>query len=201
MSQGWISLHRQSKEHWLYDCKPFDNWHAWEDILLSVNHAPRKVLFDGQLIPVNAGQMITSLSKLTERWGWENRSKTRRFLELLRSDGRVELERNKNGTLLTVANWGKYQRRETQTEQPRNTDETQSDTNNNDNNENNNYNIYLSTAREEKKRADVDAMCKRLNELDEFIKRQTDPEIIKSFSNLREGLSNDIKAALYQDKR
>ena len=137
MSQGWISLHRQIKGHWLYVNKPFDNCHAWLDILLSVNHEDRKVLFDGQLIPVKAGQMITSLSKLTEKWGWENRSKTRRFLELLLSDGMVELERNKNGTLLTVANWAKYQIRETQTEHSRNTGETQSDTNNNDNNENN----------------------------------------------------------------
>jgi hypothetical protein len=135
MSTGWISLHRQSKEHWLYDCKPFDEWHAWQDILLSVNHEPRKVLFDGKLLPVNAGQMITSLSKLTEKWGW-NRSKTRRFLELLQSDGMVELFRNKNGTLVTVVNWAKFQSRETQMKQSRNTGETKRDTNNNDNNEN-----------------------------------------------------------------
>jgi len=46
----------------------------------------------------------------------------------------VDLKRNTNGTLLTVANWAKYQSRETQTEHSRNTGETLTDTNNNDNN-------------------------------------------------------------------
>jgi len=140
MNQGWISLHRQIKGHWIYDDKPYDRYHAWTDILLSVNHADAKVLFDGHLLPVKAGQMFTSLSKLSEKWGWNDRTKTRRFLELLQSDGMVILERNKNGTLLTVANWEKFQSRETQMKQPRNTDETPFNTNNNGNNENNEIN-------------------------------------------------------------
>lgn len=157
--KGWVSVHRKVTGHWLYDKKPYDPLHAWLDILLTVNHADRKILFDGQLILVKAGQMITSLSKLTERWGWENRSKTKRFLELLLSDGMVVLERNKNGTLLTVANWELYQKHETQMEQPRNTGETQSDTNNNDNNENN---LFMYTYGNEEK--EFSTIVDKLNE-------------------------------------
>ena len=137
MNKGWISIHRKLTGHWLYDQKPYDCCHAWLDILLSVNHEDRKVLFDGKLFPVKAGQMITSLSKLSEKWGWNNRTKIRRFLELLVSDGMVDLKRNNNGTLLTVANWDFYQCHETQMKHSRNTHETDIDTNNNDNNENN----------------------------------------------------------------
>jgi len=66
------------------------------------------------VIELNPGQMLTSLSKLTVKWGWSDRSKTRRFLELLISDGMVEIECNTNETLLTVANWELYQGGETQ---------------------------------------------------------------------------------------
>ena len=124
MTNGWIKLHRKVQGHWLYERKPFDLYHAWEDILFSVTHTPAKVRSGNRIINLKPGQMITSLSKLTEKWGWDNRSKTRRFLELLISDGMIEMECNTNETLLTVANWAKYQGDETQMEHGRNTDET-----------------------------------------------------------------------------
>ena len=124
MITGWIKVHRKVKDHWLYDCKPFDNYHAWEDILLTVERFPQTTRSGNRVVHLKPGQMLTSLSKLTEKWGWNDRSKTRRFLELLLSDGMVEIECNTNETLLTVVKWELCQDAETQMKHERNTDET-----------------------------------------------------------------------------
>jgi len=121
---GWIKLHRKIRNHWIYDCNPYDNYHAWEDILLSVESFPSKVRSGNKFIDLKPGQMITSLSKLTKKWGWNDRSKTRRFLALLEADQMIIQNRHNNETLLTVVNWELYQIDETKVTQTCNTDET-----------------------------------------------------------------------------
>ena len=111
MNAGWVKIHRDIKSHWIYD-NP-EHFRAWMDLLLSVNHDSVRTSYGGQVIDVAAGSMITSVQELTELWGWSSKSRTKRFLDLLVSDGMVELERNsKNdprGTVLTIVNWEFYQ--------------------------------------------------------------------------------------------
>ena len=84
--EGWISLHRQLQEHWLWKSKePFDKRSAWIDLLLMVNHQKEKVEFDKGLIEVERGQRITSLEKLSKRWKW-SRHKVSDYLNQLEQD-------------------------------------------------------------------------------------------------------------------
>ncbi len=108
MGKGWIKLHRQSVDHPIYNQKPFDRWHAWEDILLSVCHEHTEFYSRGELVKLEPGQMITSYEKLAERWGWSV-GKVRLFLSTLLSTEMSTIISTKKGTLLTVVNWGKYQ--------------------------------------------------------------------------------------------
>lgn len=109
MEKGWIKLHRQLQECWIWRRnEPFDMRSAWVDLLLSANHSDKKILFDGELITVGKGQILTSVRKLSDNWNWST-NRVYRFLKLLEQDGMLKKESNKSRTLLTIVNYGVYQ--------------------------------------------------------------------------------------------
>lgn len=125
---GWIKLHRSIKEHWLYtEKRKFSKFEAWNDILLTVNFSPAKKIIKGKLINVNRGESILSLDSWASRWKW-NKSSVKRFFELLKKDGMIELKNETVTTRLTVCKYNTYQSKEneseTQTKRKRNVNET-----------------------------------------------------------------------------
>jgi hypothetical protein len=106
---GWIKLHRKITdcELWI-DEEPFDRRSAWIDLLILANHEDKKVVFNGNAVVVKAGQRITSIRKLAERWRW-GREKTTKFLNLLEALGMLTKESDNHRTLLTIVNYGVYQ--------------------------------------------------------------------------------------------
>ena len=107
--EGWISIHRQIQEHWLWKSKePFDKRSAWIDLLLMVNHQKEKVEFDKEIIEVERGQRITSLEKLSKRWKW-SRHKVSDFVNQLEQDGMLVQVRDNKKTLISIENYDKYQ--------------------------------------------------------------------------------------------
>lgn len=135
MARGWIRLDRRILDNWLWKDKPFSRGQAWIDLLLLVNHEPKKVAFDGGVIEVQKGQKITSIRKLADRWGWSV-GKVGRFLNALENDKMLTKKRNGNGTVLTIVNYGVYQSSRTEigtpSEHAQNTDGTRTETNKND---------------------------------------------------------------------
>ena len=109
MHDGWIRLYRKLQECWVWEDKePFDKRSAWIDLLLTANHADAKLLFNGELITVQRGQILTSVRKLSVKWKW-SANKVYRFLKLLESDKMLQKESNKDRTLLTIVNYSVYQ--------------------------------------------------------------------------------------------
>ena len=144
MGQGWISIHRQIQENWVWQDKPFSQGQAWIDLLLMANHSENKFALGNEIITVEAGSFITSELKLMERWGW-SKTKVRRFLTLLTSDGMITKKSDCKKTTINIVNYRVFQNFET-TEEPikdhkKTTDRPKKDTNNNVNNENNKNNI------------------------------------------------------------
>lgn len=143
MAQGWISLHRQLQEHWLWDDKPFSMGQAWIDMLLLANHSENEFLLGNELVRVETGSFITSELKLMERWGW-SKTKVRSFLNLLQKQHMIVKNSDRKKTTITIEKYSDFQDLET-TKKPRKnhrktTEEPQKDTNNNDNNDNNENN-------------------------------------------------------------
>lgn len=146
--KGWISVHRKITENWIWEEKPFSKGQAWIDLLLMVNHQDNKTLIDGNLVIVNRGSRITSLRKLSEKWGW-SRTKTKKFLELLEKDEMITFKSDSKKTVYTIVNYNDYQdtsNNKNDTEVPvkdhrSDSEVTLKDTNNNDNNENNVNNV------------------------------------------------------------
>lgn len=145
--KGWISIHRKLQEHWLWQDKPFSKGQAWIDIILMVNHDDGKVIFRDSLYDVKRGQRITSELKLSDRWGW-SRNKVRKFLNDLKSDGMITIEKDKRKTLITVENYNDYQdskntKGTTERTSEGTTEGQQKDINNNVNNDNKINNKYI----------------------------------------------------------
>lgn len=107
--EGWISIHRQLQEHWIWKSKePFDKRSAWIDLLLMANHKAEKIEFDNAIIEVERGQRITSLKYLSDRWNW-SRHKVSDFLNRLEQDKMLVQVRDNKKTLISIENYDKYQ--------------------------------------------------------------------------------------------
>lgn len=137
MARGWIRIDRRLLEHWLWQDKPFSRGQAWVDLLLTASHSDKKIPFDGGVLELQKGQMLTSVRKLSGRWGW-SAGKVGRFLDVLESEQMLTKKRYSNGTVLTLANYGFFQTGGTEIDTPaehaRNTDGTPTETYKNRNN-------------------------------------------------------------------
>lgn len=145
-SEGWIKLHRCVRSNWVWNDKPFNRGSAWLDLLMLVNHQDKKIIFNGILTNVEKGSCITSLRKLSERWGWSI-SKTKRFFEQLQNEKMLSFKSDTKKTLVTIENWDLYQCSETEIVTPKEnkskTEEKQKETNKNDKNEENDKEVYI----------------------------------------------------------
>ena len=126
---GWIKIHRSITDHWLYNEKRvYSKLEAWYDLLLNVNYCDAKTIIKGKLYEVKRGQSIMSLESWGKRWNWD-KSKVRRFFNLLQNDAMIELVCDNITTQLTICNYDSYQAErnadETQTKHKRNADEIQ----------------------------------------------------------------------------
>ena len=123
---GWIKVHRQLTNHWIWDKPEYLKW--WIDILMQSNIESKKVLIKGQLIQVNRGEVIYSYDTWANRWKI-NKSKVVRFLKMLEKDLMIELKNETVTTRLIVCKYDTYQGErndsETQVIRRRNADETQ----------------------------------------------------------------------------
>lgn len=140
MEKGWISLSRKIQDSFVWKDKPFSKGQAWIDLLLSVNHEDNKFLLGNELIMCERGSMVTSVRKLTERWGWSN-TKTVNFLNLLESDEMIVQKKDTKKTVISIVKYDDYQNSEntknTVKRHESDTRATRERTNNNDNNDNN----------------------------------------------------------------
>lgn len=112
MEIGWIKLHRKLQDCWIWQEKPFDKGRAWVDLLLSAMHHDKKLLIDNEIVIISRGSFMTSVVKLSERWGW-SRNKVFRFLKLLEDEQMLTTERTPKGTLISIVKYEDYQVLET----------------------------------------------------------------------------------------
>lgn len=103
---SWIKLFRDINKHWIWQNSDYLKW--WLDILLEVNHAPAKVVINNKIYDCNRGEKLYSLDTWAARWG-TNKSKVRRFLQLLQNDNMIVLKSETQTTRLTVCKYDTYQ--------------------------------------------------------------------------------------------
>lgn len=104
---GFVKIHRDIQNHWLWTDKPFARGQAWIDLLVMTNYAEGDILSKGNLVHLERGQVFRSIGYLSERWGW-NKKKVRKFLEVLERDKMVTTKGLANGTLITIENYARW---------------------------------------------------------------------------------------------
>jgi hypothetical protein len=180
---GWIKLHRSITEHWLWEEKPFSKGQAWIDLLLQANHQDKKAVIGNDIIEVKRGSFVTSIRKLSERWGWSN-TKIKNFLNLLQNDGMISYFSDAKKTVITIENYSLYQdlndAKTTEKRQTNDTETTQKHTNKNDKNDKNEKNIKNKNLTEdeeikivlEKRRQLEEEKKKRMEEFNKLSKEE-----------------------------
>lgn len=114
MRTGWIKLYRSIEDNWIWSSERFSYQAAWIDLLVMVNHEDKKIMVNGQLIVIHAGQKLTSIRKLADRWKW-GKDRVTKFLDMLQSDGMIYRDsRTRSGTLVTIVNYGLFQSKDEQ---------------------------------------------------------------------------------------
>ena len=72
--KGWIKIHREIQDHWLWnERREYSRAEAWIDILLTVNHTESKVMIKGHLYTVARGESVNSLETWGKRWKLDTR--------------------------------------------------------------------------------------------------------------------------------
>lgn len=108
MAYGWICIHRKIQDNIIWNDKPFNRGAAWIDLLMLANHEDKKIIFNGSVVEVKRGEKITSLRKLSERWGWSI-TKTKKFLNLLSDEKMINYKSDSKKTVYNIVNYEVYQ--------------------------------------------------------------------------------------------
>ncbi|HGL5398114.1 TPA: DnaD domain protein [Staphylococcus aureus] len=153
---GWISIDRSIQNHWLFkEKRTFSKFEAWIYLLMEANHSKAKVPIGNRIVTVERGQRLTSILTLSDLFNW-SRFKVKTFLDLLESDGMLEVKTTSKYTLITIVNYDFYQSEQgrnqhqndikpTSKQHQSNINPTskqhQTNTNNNDNKDNNEKNV------------------------------------------------------------
>jgi uncharacterized phage protein (TIGR02220 family) len=219
--KGYISLHRELQDHWLWKITPFSKGQAWIDLLLRTSYLSHE--YKGEI--QERGNFTTSILNLSESWGW-SRHKVKDFLILLQNDSMIELKSDNRKSTINIVNYSLWQNVEEKKDTKRTTKGQQKDTTNKGNKENNIYivvsdvinylnlktsknykstttkNISLITARQNEKfiledfKKVIDIKCAEWigTDWEKFLRPET------LFGNKFEGYLNQEKKIAYKNK-
>lgn len=131
MEQGWIKLHRKILENPIIQ-KP--NYLAlWVILLLKANHKEKKFMWNGNIILIKEGQMITGRKELSKETSIPE-STIEDILKYLERQHQIQQQKTTKYRIITIVNWEKHQDKNSKSDNKATTKRQQSDTNKNDNN-------------------------------------------------------------------
>ena len=199
---GWVKIHRSIQDHWIWEDPVKLKW--WLDLIMMANHQENKILINGELVTIEAGERHTSEDKLSARWG-VSRNTVRKFLALLEKDGMISLKKSRqSGTTYKVLNYNVYQgfseEKKHQTEQR--TEQQKDNAVNNElhinKNEKNEKNINDTSPKSKKRIYDVDSIHYQLAEYLFEEMKKNNPEARKPDFHK---WANDIRLMMEIDNR
>lgn len=121
MNNGWVKFHRQLVDKGYY--KDSEYVHLWIHILMKANHADSEFLWNGTIIKVGRGQLITGRDVLSAETGIKS-SKIQRVLKVFENEQQIEQQTTNKFRLITILNYEKYQSTEQQNKPPLNSQRT-----------------------------------------------------------------------------
>ena len=145
---GWVRLHRQIEDNFLYFLEPFTKAQAWIDLFLNANHKSGIINIRGNLIEIKRGQIGWSELTMAKRWQW-SKNKVRRFLNLLETKQQTIQQKTHLTTIITILKYEDFQKDEKTKQQTIQQKDNRRYTNKNDKNDKNDNNILQPTVADE----------------------------------------------------
>ena len=102
----FLKLHRSILDSAVFS--DADTLRLWIYLLCKAAVQDRQILVEGKVVELKKGQLITGRKKLAEQLNMAE-SKVYRTLKLLEELGNVNIKVNNRFSLVTIANWGKFQ--------------------------------------------------------------------------------------------
>lgn len=145
-NQGWVCLHRKILDKgWFKNSKYVS---VWVHLLLKANHEEKEFMWNGKIMKVKEGQLITGRRELSKETGVRE-STLEDILKLFENEQQIQQQKTTKFRLITILNWTKYQEKPTTEQQQSNNRATtkrhkqQCNNINNDNNISSNEDIKL----------------------------------------------------------
>lgn len=105
----FIKLYRSTLDNVLFNVKPFDDWRAFEYLILKARIEPCDlVLANGEIVHLERGQHFESRKSIAEKFGWSVK-KVRAWEDRLKRLNMGTAEGMPKGTLYTLKNYTFYQ--------------------------------------------------------------------------------------------
>lgn len=123
MKRGYVKIYRKIFDHWLWDDSPKSKFEAWILLLKMANHEDKKIMFNGSMIEVKPGDIITSEVKLSSMLKW-SRTKVRKFLNTLSDDEMIVQKKDSKKTYLSICKYKEYHQQKKEKEQVKNIKKT-----------------------------------------------------------------------------
>ena len=105
---GWVKLHRDITDNFLWSGEPFSKGQAWVDLILHANFTDNKIQIKGQVVNLKRGQQARSVLTLVKDWKW-SKGKVLRFLETLKNERMIEVEAGHLTSVITICNYEVFQ--------------------------------------------------------------------------------------------
>ena len=125
MAVGFLKLYRQTLENPTV-MKDADHLAIWMWLLMNAKFAPVDSNFGGERITLQPGQLITGRKKIAKQMKCSE-SKVQRVLSCYESEHMIEQRTDRQGRLITILSWDKYQVGEQPSEQKVNNEWTTSE--------------------------------------------------------------------------
>lgn len=110
MMKGWIKLHREIRDHWIFENPNFYYW--WSIIIFEANHKEKKMSLGYNLYTIKKGQCSNSIRTWADLFKCSTKQ-VDKFFKMLEGDGMISrqiLGKGKQSTtLINITNYAKYQ--------------------------------------------------------------------------------------------
>lgn len=110
MHRGYVKLWRKIQDNALWkERRKFSRAEAWIDIIMEAQHSPEveQIIIGNTVVECRRGECVKSLETWSKRWNW-TKSATRRFFNLLKNMGNIEIESVMVTTRIKVINYDTY---------------------------------------------------------------------------------------------
>ncbi len=106
MNEGWIKIHRKVLDSgfWMES----EAVHLWIHLLIKAAHNQRKTYWNGNLVELQEGQLITGRKKLSEETGIGEQV-IRKWLKIFEVNQQITIEKTSVGSCISILNYNEYQ--------------------------------------------------------------------------------------------